>query len=109
MYCIRFSFVTAISEPRGIRSTERDTPKSSEATNGANQFTFRTVPLPTRHWRTLFGDGEVEREIFLDIAGIRFELEKATVELRIQRREVVQVALTPEPLRKRVADQSQGH
>lgn len=97
MYCIRLSFVTAISDPPGIKSTERDTPKSATpCTQRVSQSCTRESPECS--FRTFFGDGKVQREVFLDVAGVRLELEKTVVEFRIERRKIVEITLPSEPL-----------
>lgn len=65
-----------------------------------------STPEGNAESRTFFGDGEVEREVLLDVARIILELEQAVVELGVERGEIVEVALPSEPLRaeSRVSD-----
>lgn len=96
MYCIRLSFVTAISDPCGVKSTERDTPKSATPLPKESAVNSPVAQSPAR---TFFGDGKVQREVFLDVTGVRLELEETVVKFRVERRKVVEVTLPSEPLR----------
>jgi hypothetical protein len=96
MYCIRFSLVTGISDPFGIRSIVRETPKSKlnehREVSEQSDRTRRARP-------TFVCDSKVERKILLYISRISFEFEETSVKFRIERSEIVEVALLAKPLR----------
>lgn len=87
MYWMRFSFVTAISLPPGMRSTVRETPKSGVAGSAS-------LAREDEEGLTLFCDGKVQREVLLDVADVVLEHKKSLVEVRIQRAEIVHCKVT---------------
>jgi hypothetical protein len=56
--------------------------------------------------RTFFRHSKVERKVLLDIPRVVLELEQPTVKLRVERSEVVEVALSIDPLQNHPKRQS---